>query len=326
MRKTKTILLLILALLLAGCGAEPLEATQPLPTEAPPVVAAYEMDVLPQIWDHTAEQTPEVVFLQELTGGRLYERTADGSAVTPELAAALPVDVTAEYAGSYHIPADSARGYAFQIDLNPLACWDDSAAITADDWMTALSEDLSAFAVSETTAETVLSLADAGYGSVAEAEEAGITEFYLDLANFWGLDDGWRKVSDQTRIRDDAMPDGLYETFVSAAYLYQTYLRDGAGYDWMQTEFVGVCIEEVDRSVGLLKTGDYQITLILREPTTVEALALKLEDEQLITGAGRSCGPWRAVSVSSQLIELEPNPNWWGETAAEADILKIRAS
>lgn len=325
MKKTNAILLLILAVLLAGCSTAAPQETPPV-TQPPAVVAAFYLDSLPGVWDHTAEQTPEVAFLRELTCSSLYEFSADGSGIIPQQASALPVDVTAEYLEGWNIPAEALRGYAFRIDLNPLACWDDGTAITADDWVTALAEDSGRFAMSEITGETVVSLAEAGYGSVSEAREAGITEFYLDVEHFWGLNQGWRKVSDRERFRDDAMPGSVNESFVSAAYLFDTYLEENPDYAWMQSEFVGICTDETESILGILKTGDAQITLILNQPMTVESLAAYLADCRLTTAAGRSCGPWRVLSQSADLIELEPNPSFWGEYTYTADILKIRAS
>ena len=346
----RIIILALAALLLTGCtlSAEPTQApTEPVPTEPPAIVAACTLPALPESWDALSEQTAETAFLQSLTGGRLYELTADGSEIVPSMAAALPVDVTAEYTGQYNVPADALRGYAFRIDLNEAACWEDAAPITADDYIASLEQLLAGetraadflflanvwgLLLGETKpAETVVSLRDAGFGSVAAAREAGATAFYLDMEVFWGLDEGWKSVEDRTRYRDYAMPAGLSEQFVSPAYLYHTYLADGAAYSYLQSEFVGISADLGSKltfeDVGIQKTGDYQITLILAQPHTAEALALKIADFPLLTSDGRSCGPYRLISADSSLIELERNENWWGDAGEyEADIIKIRAS
>lgn len=344
MRQTRTILLLILMLLLTGCSMDPADAelsAEPAPTEPSAVIGVYELDALPEAWDWTAEQTAEVEFLRKLTGSRLYELSADGSTVLPELAAALPVDVTAEYAGTYNVPEDAARGYAFRIDLNEAACWNDGAPITADDYRSSMENEaqLSDFAFlvngagflngREKPAKRIISLMDAGYDSVAEAEADGVTDFYLDMEHFWGLEAGWVSINDRTRLRDLAMPGGLDELFVSAAYLYESYLADGASYSYLQQEFVGIPDGVQPRltfqDVGIEVAGEYRLVLILDEPMTAEALALKLRDFRLLTGEGRSCGPYQTVSADGTLIELERNPNWWGDEAQlEADILRCR--
>lgn len=320
MKHNKSILAMLLALvlLLTGCGiGSPAETTEPAPTEPPLVVAAAYLEELPEIWDSSAEQTDAVKFLRELTMSGLYDLSADGSEIIPLLASALPVDVTAEYAGTYHVPADAARGYAFRIDLTESACREDGTPITAGDWLAELM-DLSIFAAAEAPAANVVSLMEAGFASVAEAQAAGITEFYLDIGTFWGMGDGWASIQDRTRLRDYAMPAGLNEMFVSPAYLYETYLAEGAAYAYLQSEFVGICTDAVENPAGLLKTGDHQITLILAQPTTADALALKLADCLL------PAGPYRVVSAGGELIQLERNPYWQQEGQEDsADILKI---
>ncbi len=58
----------------------------------------------------------------------------DGRSVLCEMAAALPVDVTAEYAGRYGIqPGD--KGRVWKIALNPAAVWDDGTEIDAESYI-----------------------------------------------------------------------------------------------------------------------------------------------------------------------------------------------
>lgn len=60
--------------------------------------------------------------------------TLDGWAVTCELAADYPVDVTADYVGQYGInEGDTAK--AFKIALNPNATWEDGTPINADTYI-----------------------------------------------------------------------------------------------------------------------------------------------------------------------------------------------
>ncbi len=64
-----------------------------------------------------------------------------GYSVVPEMAAALPVDVTADYVGSYGIKeGDSAK--AWKIALNPNATWEDGTPITADDYIYSMQQQL----------------------------------------------------------------------------------------------------------------------------------------------------------------------------------------
>lgn len=326
-------------------------ATEPEPSESGNIeIPVRYMDTLPGNWSPLSELTPEKEFLLNLTAEPLFRVLADGS-LTSSLAAA-PVDVTAEYAGvpAYGIPEDALRGYAFRIDLNENACWEDGTSITADDYLFSMEQYwnsgksyvnlANADAIRSGEApltETVVSLEDAGFSSLAEAQNAGYTDFFLDVSHFWGLDAGWKSIEDRTRLRDYAMPSGLNEVFVTPAYLYKTYLADGQKYDYWQGEFIGICTEAGEpltyEALGLLKTGDHQITLILAEPTTATALALDLADFRLVrqslwgdtygTSASRysSYGPYRIESADTELIVLVENENWYGGKDPEAPAL-----
>ena len=54
--------------------------------------------------------------------------------LVPEMAAAMPEDVTAQYAGQYGIPADATEGYAWRVELRQDLKWDDGTPITSKDY------------------------------------------------------------------------------------------------------------------------------------------------------------------------------------------------
>lgn len=311
------------------------------------------MDTLPGCWSPLSEQTPEKEFILALTTDRLY-RVEDGE-VVPGLAADMPLDVTADYAGNetYGVPAGAARGYAFQIELEPNTYWQDGTTIKSGDLCFALEQMLENgggnwianaegyLSGREREAETVISLKGAGFDSVAAAKEAGFTRFYVDMEGYWGLDAGWTSVTDRTRVRDYAMPEGLEELYVSGAYLYQRYLAEGADYAYQQAEFIGVSQTPDDKltleDVGIVNTGTWQVTIITEEPTTATALAVKLGDLILLrqdlfddsygTSAETysSYGPYKLVSAGTQQIVLERNGYWQGDTSGyEADVIICR--
>jgi ABC-type transport system substrate-binding protein len=61
-----------------------------------------------------------------------------GYVIRPEMAAAMPVDVTEKIKAEhpeFGIPADAKEGYAYVIDLNPLAKWEDGTPINADTYV-----------------------------------------------------------------------------------------------------------------------------------------------------------------------------------------------
>lgn len=326
MNKKLIAMLLTLAFVLSGCSlfAEP---TEPPVTEPLPVIAFHEV-----------ESFQDNALIESYLYGSLYELSADGG-IVPSMAASLPADVTAEYAGQFGVPADAIRGYAFRIDLNTAPCWEDGTPITADDYVETLmallqneeyAEDFSVIAQAGVEiSNEIVSLADSGIASVAEAENLGITHFFVDVGTFWGLTEDWLPIDDITRLRDYAMPAGLDEQFVSTAWLYREYLAEGAAYDYLQSEFVGIPAQLDDEisieDLGILKTGDYQITLIFNTPISSEYLASSLMNLKLTNRENLSYGPYRLVSQDSALMELQLNENWWGEPYT-ADIIRFRTA
>ncbi|MBQ2734305.1 MAG: hypothetical protein IJF33_00585 [Clostridia bacterium] len=65
-----------------------------------------------------------------------------GYKIIPEMAAALPVDVTEEIKAldnnKYNIPAEATTGYAYRIALNKAATWQDGTPITADTYVNSM--------------------------------------------------------------------------------------------------------------------------------------------------------------------------------------------
>jgi len=99
---------------------------------------------------HTYETNDQAYPIEFLTGG-LYsfifndelnpvegKEAYEGYVIVPEMAASMPVDVTetvkAEHP-EFGIPESATEGFAYTIDLNPLATWQDGTAITADDYV-----------------------------------------------------------------------------------------------------------------------------------------------------------------------------------------------
>lgn len=347
-KKILPILLLILALALP-LGVSAAEAAQ-----APARIEAfYDISALPACWNPTGEITENGELILDLTADRLYNLSADGMTLSPSLAAELPLDMTGEFAGSYGIPQGAVRGYAFQITLSSDARWENGSAVTSADFLQAvharidnrnLGIDLAGlnawYEGWEKTTEDVVSLQEAGFSTRKEAEEQGYTAFYVDTSRFWGLDSGWVSVSDQTRLKDSAIPSGVTEMYVSGAYLYSRYLADGGEASRWQSRFLGINVQRTSVSpedIGILTPDGSTLVLILAQPTTAEVLALKLAElipvpqskyaDNYATSAATytSCGPYRIVSVSEGVMELAPNPHYGGKAVfPEADLIRIR--
>lgn len=271
--------------------------------------------------------TEEDAVFRMLTTPPLYE-VREGTMVSG--VAELPVDVTESYRGQYGIPADADRGYAYQISLQEL-CWQDGTAVTAADLSRAMEATLETGWIAGATqflegwereSENIISLKEAGFSSVAQAQEAGYHRFYVNLETFWGLDTGWESATSRTKIRDYAMPSGLLERYVTAGYLYETYLAEGMDYDYLQPEFVGITAEPEERmtleDVGLLEIGERELVLILQGPTTAGVVASRLAALTPVRpdGMALSYGPYQIVSREEDQITLERNPYWSGDTTS----------
>ena len=336
-RKQVAALLCLLLLFLAM----PVSAAETEQTTLPPrFIGVWDLSMVPDSWSPLETRDANQQEILMLTAEPLYRLGSDG-AVEAAQAAELPVDVTAEFSGSYGIPELARRGYAFAVELREGTFWEDGKALTVEDWAYTVEMLLEvekfplelagyqAFLRADShPAQKIVSLMDAGYQSVAEAEDAGIGDFYVDTDHFWGLDTGWRRITDRTRLFDGAIPSGCEEMYVTAAYLYRQYLSDTGSQTMFQSEFVGIPVQAGEtytmNDVGLL-VRDNRLILILEEPATASHVALALSGfypmpqgvDPSAYGTGgnyTSCGPYRIESVGNNEIKLIPNLHWTGET------------
>ena len=338
-------LILTILLLAQPVFAGDTSTAAPTQTSEPDIVSAvHSVAELPSNWSPLSPATAQRKFLLGLTTAPVYSLSRDGSWL-PVLAQALPEDVTADYAGSCGIPSNAQGGYAYRIQLNSNACWEDGLSITADDYLfsirklledeenrdnwTFLANAREILSGKMQPGEDIVSLREAKLFNVQEARAAGYSELYIDTGRFWGLDTGWLPISSRSRLEDLAMPDGMEERFVSPAYLYARYLADGAESSRFQSNFIGVRMRTPHamtmEDLGIIKESSFEIVLLLREPAAPSALMQKLENLYLFrqscwgksfaTSAETYCayGPYRIPASDSRQIILEPNPNWWGE-------------
>ena len=338
MKNIKRILILACALMLLVL---PVTASETVPTLAPRVEGIMELGQIPESWSPLDQLTDDQRAILSLTSETLYKIDGEGR-IQPAQAAALPVDVTARYAGHYDIPSTAVRGFAFAIPLRDGACWDDGRPLSAGDWTYTiemlLKQDLlpldianyRAYRQGETgPAAQIVSLQDAGYKSMEEAQAAGLRDFYVETNVFWGLDAGWLRITDRTRLYDAAIPSGCEEMYVTPAYLFQTHLSNSGDLKYFQKEFVGVPAADGEpmtmADVGLLVWED-QLVLILEQRTTPSQLALALSpyypiqqganvDRYGTAGYYTGCGPYRIVSATKEEILMVPNAFWAGQTA-----------
>ena len=243
---------------------------------------------------HTWETNEDDYLVSKLTRGfyAFYlNDTLDGWAIECEMAADLPVDVTADYVGSYGIKeGDSAK--AWKIALNPDACWEDGTPINADSYMYSYKElldpvmlnrradslyagDFQIYGAKNYIYQGKTTFNALG-GDIATylADGGDEAELYVDVNGFWGVtaEDGSNYVSinDETQIRDEAVAEGEDEAYVSGKYLYETYLAPGKPYESYAAEYVGTMTAYEDDysfdNVGIVKTGEYEIVFITTSP------------------------------------------------------------
>ena len=329
----------------------------------------------PATWNPHEWTTNEDAYIMDYTQMGLYKfylnDTKDGYRIVPEMAAEDPVDVTAEYAGNeiYGVPADATEGYAFRVKLNENACWEDGTPITSEDYIYSMQQMLNPEiqnyrATSYTTGQFTLanadaylhndqagqvkysSLADAGYDTMADAQAAGVEQFYIDMEGFYGVTDeegnGILPIDDETQYRDEAVAEGEDGDYVSPKEVYEAYFTEGASYESSQGDYIyvenGVYEETPWENVGLKAEDDYTLVFILKNQIDDFYFYYNLSSNWLVykdlyesnmTQTGdimkttyatsvdtyMSYGPYKLTEYQvDKQITMEKNENWYGYT------------
>lgn len=317
-----------------------------------------------------------------------------GYVVLPEMAASLPVDVTEQVKAEhpeFGIPEDMTSGYAYTIDLNPDACWEDGTPINADTYVYSMQKlldpkllnyratdyyaqnfsiagaeeyanagrtvDLDNYAMSGYTLEDLTLGEDGQYVSPEgspmfvgvnfdlswTAQSGGTLQELVE-----GYGDQYFNMERWEELVALADENGLAPlTEDSYAMLVSVISTDA----WMEDESNAPCYfverktyPEVDFStVGLYKSGDYQITLVLDKALAGFNLYYSLTSNWIVkedlyescltssTGADgvevwsstyntsvettSSYGPYKLVEFQTdKFMRYEKNENWYGWT------------
>lgn len=317
-----------------------------------------------------------------------------GYVVLPEMAASLPVDVTEQVKAEhpeFGIPEDMTSGYAYTIDLNPDACWEDGTPINADTYVYSMQKlldpkllnyravdyyaqnfsiagaeeyanagrtvDLDNYAMSGYTLEDLTLGEDGQYVSPEGSPMFVGVNFDLswtaqsggtlqELVEAYG--DQYFNMERWEELVALADENGLAPlTEDSYAMLVSVISTDA----WMEDESNAPCYfverktyPEVDFStVGLYKSGDYQITLVLDKALAGFNLYYSLTSNWIVkedlyescltssTGADgvevwsstyntsvettSSYGPYKLVEFQTdKFMRYEKNENWYGWT------------
>ncbi len=249
---------------------------------------------------HTWETNEDSNLLDMMTVGfYAFYLNSDktGYSIVPEMAADYPVDVTAEYVGTYGV-AEGESAKAWRIALNPNATWQNGDPINADSYIYSMQQQLNPKMLNRradsfydgdfsiVNAKNYLYSAKAGQAAYVKMTDtaanllAAETELFVDMWGFWGLEgcvdaEGnacpqYVTISDEVLYRDPAVADETAdEAWVSGKYLWDAYLADGAPYASYQGDYVFEETIQVGAAwdeVGLKKIDEYTIDIILEAP------------------------------------------------------------
>ena len=308
--------------------------------------------------------------LHPVAGKAPYE----GYVIVPEMAASLPVDVTEWIKAErpeFGIPSDAVSGYAYTIDLNPNACWEDGTPITADDYVESMKRLLDPklqnyrasghyniagaerYAKAGTTAHTMIrSIMDntethdwdaflAAYGDLN-----AYVNWYYSFGDTYDFSTGeWIGYADDEIVDTGVTLSEFYPFFLQAV---QDIIGQDAetASDWARDEiYVLQSYPEVpyDGTVGLYKSGEYQITMVLNTYLAGFNLLYDLGSNWLVkcdlyddclteifnddgssywistycTSVETTCsyGPYKMTSFEpDQRMHFVRNENWYGYT------------
>ena len=307
----------------------------------------------------------------------------------PEMAASLPVDVTEKVKAEhpeFGIPESATAGYAYTIDLNPNAVWEDGTKITADDYVYSMQQLLDPKKINYRAADYYSSdfiiagaenYANSGNtimkvnSSDGETGTYEIADLVLGEDGIYYTPEGYKVVISlndpyernsgytwdelcqmgyvQPEVNDalkaaDADGDGYVDA--TQAMLDEVYKFIGSeNWGFEPAEYLRCYISyefaypEVDYStVGLYKSGDYQITLVLAKALSGFNLNYSLTSNWLVNKelydacqkwdgeaysttyntsveTTKSYGPYKLVSYQQdKALRLEKNETWYGYT------------
>jgi oligopeptide transport system substrate-binding protein len=331
----------------------------------------------PATWNPHEWETDQDSYIMTYTTSNLYEfdlnDTNDGYKVVCEMASDFPVDVTSDYAGNetYGVPSDAKEGYAWKIELNPAAKWEDGTPITADDYIYSMQQLLNsdmqnyrassfydgthalanAQAFASSGKEVYTPVYDSAISDYRDVKDSDMVFSLTQSVVFFG-DSGtnYYNQDDYKSYFNDADGNDLYAKYSTKDYWPLTdeakadLLTIAANFgDTRDVAYKEFCFTDdgagavVDfSSVGLIKTGDYEITYVFVNPITqfyveyTDSYLVKKDlYEKYKTTTGditkttygtsvetyMSYGPYKLTEYQTdKQITMEKNDNWYGYT------------
>ncbi len=246
----------------------------------------------PHQWE-TSDDSYVLGYLNTALYDFVLNEDLSGYTIIPEAAAEMPVDVTADYVGQYGI-VEGEEAKAWKIALNPNVAWSDGTPINADTYIYSMQQLLDPLALNRradsfyagdfevVNARAYLYNGKVSYGTVgsglADAYANGTT-LYVPMWSFWGLEgcldaDGnecpeYVAIDDTVAYRDLAVAEGEDGDWITAQDIYNMYFAAGAAYESYAPDYLYVASSLPTVTwdeVGLFKTGDYEIVIVLAKP------------------------------------------------------------
>lgn len=308
----------------------------------------------------------------------ILNESADGYEWTTEMAEGEPEDITAEYAGNekWGVPADATEGYAWRVKLNQDAKWEDGTKINADSYIYSMQQVLNPkmknyhasdfytsfpiynaeyYAKSGQTEKKIVS--DLTTGEYADYGNAKLyISFTQPTSAFWGYSGEDYYSGSESLYVNEAGEDLLTkygkkdyvavtdEVIKDVNYMLMKFWGESKidSKAYLTMAFYDVKIPKTSfDEVGFMKTGDYELTIILSSPLTPYffkyygySLALVNEEkyeagktksgDMVKTNYGTSVdtymsyGPYKLVSFQADKEwRLTKNENWYGWTDGE---------
>ena len=298
-----------------------------------------------------------------------------GYKIIPEMAASEPVDVTEKVKAEhpeFNIPESATKGYAYTIDLNPKATWEDGTKIDADTYVYSMQKLLDPKLLNyRATVYYAQQLCIAGaeyYANQGQTKTISVNtviknDGLADLAAFlekykdadmslnWAYSFGKIYDPETKTWTEEGLTNEVVKTTIKPADLLNIYIEQAGGSEETGTAFF--CDEAyVDwtypsdisyDTVGLYKSGDYQITMVLGKSLTGFNLLYSLTSNWIVyedlyeanlkqTGDAwtstyntsvettKSYGPYKLTEFQKdKKLHLERNDAWYGYTDGQHD-------
>lgn len=308
-----------------------------------------------------------------------------GYVIVPEMAASDPVDVTEKIKASnpeFGIPESATKGYAYTIDLNQKACWEDGTPINADTYVYSMKQLLNpellnyratdyyandlciAGAENYANSGRTIKKSNAPDGAtpatvLADAKK-GDDGVYVNADGgklYFSLNDSIPYMSDSLSTYAEYFPEGVWDKLAAMGdengYVPVTDESKAALYEFVGSDTWGnEPVENLDlyafyeytypvadfANVGIMKTGDYQITLVFGKSLAGFNLYYSLSSNWIVkqdlyeanlkkdgdawfssyntsVETTSSYGPYKLVSYQAdKSMRFERNEKWYGYT------------